>query len=237
MQIENINLIDSLVLTLLTLVVYQSVAWVQQKWQLIWLNPMLITIVVLIPYLLFNDIYYANYRQSTQALSALLEPATVALGYPLYQQLQHLKRNWKQLVALLSLGVIIVITLSFSLTMLLIHQKEIAIALSLKSVTTPIGITLTEQLHGDSSITAFAIMLAGISGALLGPSWLRFINVRSDIAIGLSIGSASHVIGSIVLSKDNAHQGAYSSVALIISAVLTAFIIPLLIPFLSPFFT
>jgi len=236
MQIESINLADLLMLTLLTIVLYQCVAWAQQKWQLIWLNPMLFTIVTLIPFLLFNNIPYANYRQSTQILNSLLEPATVALGYPLYQQLKHIRRNWQQLVAILALGVIIVITLSFSLTILLIHQKEIAIALSLKSVTTPVGIILTEQLKGDSSITPFAIMIAGFSGALLGPSWLRFIHVRSNIAIGLSVGAASHVIGSIILSKNNAHQGAYSSVALIISAVLTAFIIPLLIPLLSIFF-
>ena len=237
MPIESITIIDSLLLTLLTLALYQSVAWVQQKWQLIWFNPLLITIIALIPFLLFNDINYTSYRQATQVLNALLEPATVALGYPLYQQLKHIKRNWRQLLAILALGVVVVVTLSFSLTMLLIHQKEIAIALSLKSVTTPVGIILTEQLQGDSSITAFAIMIAGFSGALLGPRWLRFIKVRSDIAIGLSIGSASHVIGSIILSKDNPHQGAYSSVALIICAVLTAFIVPLLIPLLSLFFT
>lgn len=237
MLIEEINLVDSLMLTLLTLVLYQSIAWAQQQWQLLWLNPMLITIVVLIPYLLFNNINYTSYRQATQGLNALLEPATVALGYPLYQQLQHIRRNWKQLVAILALGVVIVITASFSLTMLLIHQQEIAIALSLKSVTTPIGITLTEQLQGDSSITAFTILIAGFSGALLGPRWLRLINVRSDIAVGLSIGAGSHVIGSIILSKNNPHQGAYSSVALIISAVLTAFIIPVLVPLLLPFFT
>ena len=236
MHIESITLADSLMLTLLTIVLYQSMAWVQQKWQLIWLNPLLLSIVMLIPFLLLSHIPYESYRQSTQMLNALLEPATVALGYPLYLQLRNIKRNWQQLIAILALGVIIVITLSFSLTILLIHQKEIAIALSLKSVTTPVGIILTEQLQGDSSITPFAIMIAGFSGALLGPSWLRLINVRSNIAIGLSVGAASHVIGSIILSKNNVHQGAYSSVALIISAVLTAFIIPILIPLLSMIF-
>ncbi len=237
MQIQSTSLIDSLMLTLLTLVIYQCAAWAQQKWQLTWLNPMLITIITLIPFLLLCNITYENYRQSTQVLNALLEPAIVALGYPLYQQLQHIKRNWRPLLAILALGVCIVIALSFSLTMLLIHQKEIAVALSLKSVTTPVGIILTEQMQGDSSITPFAIIIAGFSGALLGPSWLKLLKVRSDIAIGLAIGSASHVIGSIILSKDNRHQGAYSSVALIISAVLTAFIIPLIIPVLSVFFT
>jgi predicted murein hydrolase (TIGR00659 family) len=237
MLIDTLKLIDSLLLTVLTLILYQAVAWVQQKWQLIWLNPMLFTIIAIIPYLLINNIDYPSYRQSTQLLNALLEPATVALGYPLYQQLKHIKQYWKQLVMILILGVVIVITISFTLTMLLIHQQEIAIALSLKSVTTPIGITLTEQLNGDSSITAFAIMIAGFSGAILGPVWLRFINIRSDIAVGLAIGTGSHVIGSIILSKHNVHQGAYSSVALIISALLTALIIPVLVPLLLPFFS
>lgn len=235
-MLENINLFDSLTFTLLTLLLYQSVSWAQQKWQFIWLNPMLFTILIIIPYLLLNNINYLSYRQSTQTLNMLLEPATVALGYPLYQQIKNIKRYWKQLLAILTLGIIIVITLSFSLTMLLINRVDIAIALSLKSVTTPIGITLTEQLKGDSSITAFAIMIAGFSGAILGPIWLKFINVRSDIAIGLAIGTGSHVIGSIILSKNNIHQGAYSSVALITSALLTALIIPLLVPLLLPIF-
>ncbi len=193
---------------------------------------MLLTIVFLVPFLLYNHIDYQSYRQATQFIHALLEPATVALGFPLYQQINTIKRHWQPLIYLLALGGIIVITLSFSLAMLLLHQTEIAIALSLKSITTPIGIALTEQLSGDSSITPFAIIIAGFSGALLGPSWLRFINVHSRIATGLAIGAASHVIGSIVLTKQDASMGAYSSVALILSAVLTAFIAPLLIPLL-----
>ncbi len=231
------NIINSLSLSLLTLLLYQSAAWLQQKCQFIWLNPMLLTIVFLVPFLLYNHIDYQSYRQATQFIHALLEPATVALGFPLYQQINTIKRHWQPLISLLALGVIIVITLSFVATMLLLHQTEIAIALSLKSITTPIGIALTEQLSGDSSITPFAIIIAGFSGALLGPSWLRFINVHSKIATGLAIGTASHVIGSIVLTKQDASMGAYSSVALILSAVLTAFIAPLLIPLLITLFS
>ena len=230
------TLFDTLTLTLLTLVLYQSVAWLQQKSQLILLNPLLISILVIIPFLLINNINYSTFYQSTQILNVLLEPAIVALGYPLYQQIHHIKRYYKQLIAILALGIIITIILSFILTMLIIHQSEIAISLSLKSVTTPIGIALTEQLQGDMSITPFAIMIAGFTGALFGQRWLKLIKVQSDIATGLAIGTASHVIGSIVLSKDNAHQGAYSSIALIISAVLTAFIVPFLVPLLYSFY-
>lgn len=231
-----LSLTNTLLLTILTLALYQGAAWLQQQWQVIWLNPMLISIALLIPFLLINNINYTVYSQSTQLINSLLEPATVALGYPLYQQLQHIKRYWKQLLALLGLSIVIVIVTSFSLTMIIINQEDVAISLSLKSVTTPIAITLTNQLSGDISITPFATMIAGFCGALLGPSWLKLINVRSNIAIGLSIGAASHVIGSIVLSRHNPHQGAYSSVALILSAVLTAFLIPLLVPILLPLF-
>jgi len=236
LTIEPASIYSSLFFSLLTLVLYQSVSWLQQKWQYIWFNPLLFAILLIVPFLLYHQIDYPSYRQSTQFIHALLEPATVALGFPLYQQLKTIKYHWQALVSLLALGVIIVITLSFTLTMLLIHQQEIAIALSLKSVTTPIGIALTEQLSGDSSITAFSIMIAGFSGALLGPSWLKFINVKSKIATGLSIGAASHVIGSIILTRKDPSIGAYSSVALILSAVLTAMIIPLLIPVLMLLF-
>ena len=230
------NFVNTLSLSLLTLLLYQAATYLQQKWQFIWLNPMILAILVLIPFLLYNQINYQSYRQATQFIHALLEPATVALGFPLYLQLKTIRRHWKQLISLLALGVIIVITLSFSITMLLIQQADVAISLSLKSVTTPVGIALTEQLSGDSSITPFAIMIAGFSGALLGPSWLRFINVHSKVATGLSIGAASHVIGSIILTRQDPSAGAYSSVALILSAVLTAFIIPILIPPLIVFF-
>jgi len=133
--------------------------------------------------------------------------------------------------------VIIVISVSLVLAMLLIATPKIAIALSLKSVTTPIGITLTEQLAGDSSITAFSIMIAGLFGALLGPKWLLFIGVKSAKAQGLAIGAASHVIGTAVLAKISNEHAAYSSVALIFSALLTALISPWLIPTLLSIFS
>lgn len=222
--------------SLLTLLIYQISVWLQNKWQTIWLNPLLMTIVCIVPILVYNQIDYQSYRQATNLFHLLLEPATVALGFPLYQQINTIKFHWKHIVLLLALGVVIALTLSFIISILLISQPEIAIALSLKSVTTPVGIVLTEQLSGDSSITPFAIMIAGFSGAILGPSWLKLINVHSKIATGLSIGAASHVIGNIMLARKDPSIAAYSSLALILSAVLTGFIAPLLIPLLLRIF-
>jgi len=229
-------ILSSLVITLVTVFTYQLAAALQQKWQSIWLNPMLVSISVLVPLLLLIEVNYQEYTKTTQVLNLLLEPAIVALGFPLYQQFRQIRFHWREMTAILALGIILVISISYILAMLLIKAPDIAIALSLKSVTTPIGVTLTEQLFGDSSITAFAILIAGLFGALLGPKWLSFIGVNSPVAQGLAIGSASHVIGTAVLVRKSAKHGAYSSVALIFSALLTALISPWLIPLIQQLF-
>lgn len=230
-------IIASIVISVITIGTYQLTSALQQKWQSIWLNPMLVTITLLVPLLLLLEVNYQQYSQFTSVLNAMLEPAIVALGFPLYQQIRQVKFHWREITFILSLGIIVVISISFIMSMLLINSPEIAVALSLKSVTTPIGIALTDQLGGDSSITAFAILLAGLFGGLFGPVWLNFIGVKSARAQGLAVGSASHAIGTAVLVRISAEHGAYSSVALIISALLTAFISPVLIPVFMQYFT
>jgi len=221
---------------LLTLIVYQAYVRLQKFCQKAWLNPMLLSILTLIPLLVFFNIPFNLYYQATAPLNGLLEPAVVALGFPLYQHIQTIKKQWRQIVILLCVGAFITIAISFSITLYAINQYEIAVSLSLKSVTTPIGIALTEQLNGNNSITAFAIILAGLFGALLGPPWLSFINVTSPKAQGLAIGAASHALGTATISKVSYEHAAYSSLALIISAVVTAIFSPMIIRMLAHFF-
>lgn len=225
----------ALLFILLTLGTYQAFIKLQKKCKQSWLNPMLFSILTLIPILLFFNVPFEQYYQATFPLHKLLEPAVVALGYPLYQHLQTIKKQWRSIVVLLFIGAFIAIFISFVLTMFVINQYEIAVSLSLKSVTTPIGIALTEQLNGNNSITAFAIILAGLFGALLAPSWLSFINVNSPKAQGLAIGAASHALGTATISKISYEHAAYSSLALIISAVITAIFSPLIINILVHF--
>jgi len=214
---------------LVTLVVYQAYAQLQKLCKKTWLNPMLLSILTLIPMLVFFNIPFDKYYQATAPLNGLLEPAVVALGFPLYQHIQTMKKQWRQIVILLFLGAIITIAISFCVTIYATHQYELAVSLSLKSVTTPIGIALTEQLNGNNSITAFAIILAGLFGALLGPPWLSFINVTSPKAQGLAIGAASHALGTATISRVSYEHAAYSSLALIISALLTSIFSPMII--------
>lgn len=227
----------SIFLVTLTIVVFQFFVKIQRKINAVWFNPMLFSILVISVFILYIDMPFKQYFESTKALNILLEAAVVALGYPLYQHLHSIKHQWKVITLILTLGVIIVITISLILTMVLIGLPEIAVSLSLKSVTTPIGISLTEVLNGNNSITAFAIIISGLSGALLGPVWLNFINIKSPKAQGLAIGAASHALGTATISKLSYQHAAYASLALIISAVITAIVSPILIPFLFNLFT
>lgn len=222
----------SLMLIVATIGVFQFFSRIQVKLQALWFNPLLLSILVIALFILGVDISFKTYFSSTQLLTDLIEPAVVALGFPLYQHLNTIKKQWKVIVLLLTLGVFIVISVSMLLTIILITIPDIAVSLSLKSITTPIGISLTEALNGNTSITAFAIILAGVFGALLGPAWLNFIKVKSPEAQGLAIGAASHALGTATISKISYQHSAYGSLALILSAVITAIMSPFLIPFI-----
>jgi len=226
------SIIFSIAFILLTIFVYLAFARIQNKLNAIWFNPLLLSIVVLVLTILTIDIPFQTYFEATKLLTYLVEPAVVALGFPLYQHLNTIKHQWKVILLILTLGVFIVIPVSMLLTLWLIAIPEITVSLSLKSVTTPIGISLTEALGGNSAITAFAIILAGFFGGLLGPSWLNFIHVTSAKAQGLAIGAASHALGTATISKISYEHSAYASLALILSAVITAIVSPFLIPFI-----
>jgi predicted murein hydrolase (TIGR00659 family) len=227
-----IDVVIAVIFTLTTVTIYQTFSWLQKRLKLIWLNPMIVSIIVLIPILIMFNVSFEQYFSATKPLSQLLEPAVVALGFPLYQHLKTIRSQWQSILALLTLSSIIVIAVSTLLTLSLLALPEIAVSLSLKSVTTPIGIALTEELGGNSSITAFAIILAGLFGALLGPSWLGFIGVVSAKAQGLAIGAASHALGTATISKISYEHAAYGSLSLILSAMITALVSPILLPIL-----
>lgn len=229
----NNHILSSFFVVAGTITLFQLIAMLQSKLNAIWLQPMLITILVIMAILLWQDINFDSYFAHSWLLNALLEPAVVALGFPLYQHLATIKKQWKSIILVLFIGALIAIISSFLITMLLIGDYTIAVALSLKSVTTPIAIAIADQLDGNTAITAFAIILAGFFGALVGPPWLRFIKVTSPKAQGLAIGAASHAIGTATVSNISYEHAAYSSLALIVSAVITALISPFIISFLA----
>lgn len=216
----------------ITVAIYQAFSVWQKSHGKVLFNPMILSISLIIPILLLGDYTFEQYKQSTLLLHQLLDIAIVALGFPLYQQFDQIKKHWKVLFLLLTLGAIIVITISFFITVWLLHTEEMAISLALKSITTPIALALIDDIGGSASISAFAIIIAGVFGAMVGPKWLVFCKVTSPASQGLAIGAASHAIGTSTITKISFEHGAYGSLALIVSAIITALLSPILIPFM-----
>ncbi len=225
--------IDFIFYILLTIVTYQLFVVLQNKLKLIWLNPMMMSLLVLIPILSLNDISYQSYYQDTQIFTQLLEPAIVALGFVLYQQLHTIKGHLKGIFIILTSGISLIMLINMMMTIWLLERYDIAVSVSLKSVTTPIGLALTEQLGGIAAITAVSIIIAGIVGAIWGLPLLKRFGINDPQAQGLAIGCASHALGTATVSKLSYEHGAYSSLALVVSAVITALISPLIIPLFS----
>ena len=221
---------DFFIHILITLFVYQCFNKLQQKLKLIWLNPMLMSLLVLIPALMINDISYQSYYADTHIFTQLLEPAIVAFGFVLYQQLHTIKGQIIKITSVLTSGVALIMIFNMLITIYLLDRYDIAVSMSLKSVTTPIGLALTEQLGGIAAITAIAIIIAGIVGAVWGPGLLSRFNITHPQAQGLAIGCGSHALGTVIISSVSYQHGAYSSLALVISAVITALISPIIIP-------
>ncbi len=226
-------IVYTILLTLFIIISYQIAFAIQNKTNSVLLNPMLVAMLIIIPVLFWLNISIQEFKHHTQFLNALLEPAIVALGLPLYQQIQSIKKNISKILIILTLSISLVMTLSFFISRLLIERADIAISLALKSITTPIGIELTNKLDGIDSLTTVMITIAGLTGAIVGHKWLNFLNIRSPNAQGLAIGCASHALGTSAISRISYQHAAFGSLAIVISAIITAIIAPWLIPLLQ----
>lgn len=196
------------------------------------LNPLLVSIVLVIAFLAAFDIDYDSYNQGGKYISYFLTPATVCLAIPLYQQLDLLKKNFKAIMlgilagVLTSLEGILILSVIFSLS------HEIFVTLLPKSITTAIGIAVSEELGGIKTITVAAIVLTGITGNVIGEGVCRLFKIKNPISVGLSLGTASHAIGTTKALELGEVQGAMSSLSIAISGLLTVVLAPIFANFL-----
>lgn len=196
------------------------------------LNPLLVSIVLVIAFLAAFDIDYDSYNQGGKYISYFLTPATVCLAIPLYQQLDLLKKNFKAIMlgilagVLTSLAGILILSVIFSLS------HEIFVTLLPKSITTAIGIAVSEELGGIKTITVAAIVLTGITGNVIGEGVCRLFKIKNPISVGLSLGTASHAIGTTKALELGEVQGAMSSLSIAISGLLTVVLAPIFANFL-----
>lgn len=184
-------------------------------------NPLLIAIVLVILFLLVFHVDYESYQSSAKLLSSLLTPATVCLAIPLYEQFELLKKNVKAVLAGIASGVLSSLCCVLVLALLFRLDHASYVTFLPKSITTAIGMGVSEELGGYISITVAVIIISGILGNIFAESACKLFRITEPIARGVAIGSASHAIGTAKAMELGEIEGAMSSLSIVVSGLLT----------------
>lgn len=216
----------------LSLLSYLLGVYLKKKFKIGLFNPLLISIIVTIVVLLLAKMDYNTYNEGAQYLSWLLTPATVCLAIPLYEQWALLKKNHKAVVLGLVAGVLtsLCTVLVLALVMGLSHEEYVT--LLPKSITTAIGMGVSEELGGYVTITVAVIIVTGVLGNMFGELICRIFRITEPIAKGLAFGSAAHAIGTAKAMELGEVEGAMSSLAIAVSGFLTVLLASLFANFI-----
>lgn len=218
---ENIVLNSATLGVVISLLAYEIGLAARKKWKLPILNPLLISILLVIGILVLFRVDYESYNASAQYLSYLLTPATVCLAIPLYIQLDILKKNIVAILAgilssvLASLGSILAMAMAFGLS----HREYVT--LLPKSITTAIGMGVSEELGGYVTISVATIIITGVLGNIIAEAVCKLFRIRHAVSRGLAIGTAAHAIGTAKAMEMGEVEGAMSSLAIVVCGLCT----------------
>lgn len=215
-----------------SLLAYIAGMCLKKKFKLSILNPLLVSIVLVIALLVIFDIDYESYNQGGRYISYFLTPATVCLAIPLYQQLDLLKKNFKAIMIGILTGVLTSLLSILALSVIFKLSHELYVTLLPKSITTAIGIAVSEELGGINTITVAVIVLTGIAGNVMGEGVCRMFKIKNPISVGLAFGTSSHAIGTAKALELGEVQGAMSSLSIAVSGLLTVALAPAFANFL-----
>ena len=206
---------------LLTIAAFLFGLWCKRKFGWAICNPLLIAVIVVMGVLLALRIDYKAYEESAQYISYLLTPSTVCLAIPLYRQMKLLRQNAKAIAlgsiagVLASMGGILLLSVLFGLT----HEQYVT--LLPKSITTAIGMGISEELGGIVTITVAVIIMTGILGNMGAELACRVFRITDPVARGVAIGTAAHAIGTTKAMELGEIEGAMSSLSIVVAGMLT----------------
>ena len=204
----------------LTLAAFEIGKYVKKKYRLGVLNPILI-----IGVLVFLKADYGQYNEGARYISYLLTPATVCLAVPLYQQLALLKKNLKAIAGGIAAGVLASLISVFALSKLFSLSHEQYVTLLPKSITTAIGMGVSEELGGIPTITVAVIIITGIIGNITAEFIFRIFRIQEPVAKGIAIGASAHAIGNARAIELGEVEGAMSSLAIAVAGLLTVLVV------------
>ena len=200
---------------------YEAGSLLKKKYHSALFNPLLLSVAATIVLLVLFRIDYDTYYEGAKYLSYLLTPATVCLAIPMYEQLELLKKNLKAVMVgilsgvLMSLDCILVMAIVFGL------NHETYVTLLPKSITTAIGMGVSEELGGYVTITVATIVITGVLGNIIGEGLCKLFHIEEPIAKGVALGTASHAIGTARAMEMGEIEGAMASLSIAVAGLLT----------------
>lgn len=217
----------------LTLIAFQMATWLYAKTRLLWCQPFLVAMTLVISVLLLCQISYEEYRQNNWLLTVWLGPATVALAIPLYLNLTRIRQLFKPIILTLIVGGSVTSMLVFILGWLFGTPTSLLMTLAPKSATSPIAMLVAENLGGIAALAAVFVLLTGVLGAMIGPWLLNKFQVHNPAARGMALGLTAHAVGTAQALHEGEECGAFAAMAMSLMGVLTAVALPVAIAVLG----
>ena len=215
----------------LTLLIYLGAVNLKKRFNYALNNPLLVSITGIILVLFIFKVPYDNYIEGGNYISFFLGPATVVLAVPLYRQLDLLKKNLFPILLGVVAGSVSALFLIGFMSKFFAFDKVLTASLLPKSVTMPIGVEVSEALGGISSITVISIVVTGLTGAVLAEKVLNMAGIKNKVAQGISIGTASHALGTTKAIEMGEVQGGMSGLAIGLAGFFTALFAPFVLGF------
>ncbi|MDH1109274.1 LrgB family protein [Pseudomonas otitidis] len=211
----------------LTLAAYQLASALYERSRLMFLQPVLVSMALVIAVLVPLGIGYDEYRQSTTLLNLLLGPATVALAVPLFLNLKRIRQLFWPTLLTLALGGLVATAMGVGLAWAFGAEHMVLMTMAPKSVTSPIAMLVAEQIGGVAALAAVFVLITGVIGAMLGPEMLRRIGVHHPAAQGMALGITAHAVGTARALQEGEECGAFAALAMSLMGVATAVLLPL----------
>lgn len=217
--------------TVLTLLFFYVGMLLKKKFKSAIVNPLLIAVGLTIAFLVITKTEYSSYYEGARYISWFLTPATICLAVPLYEQMEALKKNAAAILCGILSGVVasLLSVLILSVLFGLSHREYVTFLP--KSITTAIGMAVSEEMGGYSPITVAVIIMTGITGNLICVPLLKVLCIKEPVAKGIAIGTASHAIGTAKAMEIGSLTGAMSSLSIVVAGVFTVILAPVFATF------
>ena len=212
----------------LSVAAYSFGMWLKKKTGFALCNPLLVAVIIIVPILLVTHISYDEYMKGAESISYLLTPATVCLAIPLYKQLALLKQNKAAVFCGIAAGVAANAAVIFVLCLLFKMEHVHYVTLLPKSITTAIGMGVSEEAGSIVTLTVVSIIITGVSGVIMSEGLFKLLKLEEPIAKGLALGNGAHAIGTSKALELGEVEGAMSSLAIAVAGLMTVIVVPLI---------